>query len=157
MRPGDSLTTGSTRQCRAETCRFATALASATFPELMAICATESVLFESLFNLVRYSNSEDFVDWATAGIESGTYESGNSTMVTNSSWARQLVRVSQDADVDTSIWARQLVRVSQDADVDTSILEALLSCLMRTIELGHGADDMQPCTRPSDREAATPD
>ena len=139
MRPGDSLTTGSTRQCRAETCRFATALASATFPELMAICATESVLFESLFNLVRYSNSEDFVDWATAGIESGTYESGNSTMVTNSSWARQLVRV------------------SQDADVDTSILEALLSCLMRTIELGHGADDMQPCTRPSDREAATPD
>ena len=139
MRPGDSLTTGSTRQCRAETCRFATALASATFPELMAICATELVLFESLFNLVRYSNSEDFVDWATAGIESGTYESGNSTMVTNSSWARQLVRV------------------SQDADVDTSILEALLSCLMRTIELGHGADDMQPCTRPSDREAATPD
>jgi hypothetical protein len=105
----------------------------------MAICATELVLFESLFNLVRYSNSEDFVDWATAGIESGTYESGNSTMVTNSSWARQLVRV------------------SQDADVDTSILEALLSCLMRTIELGHGADDMQPCTRPSDREAATPD
>jgi 3-hydroxyisobutyrate dehydrogenase-like beta-hydroxyacid dehydrogenase len=91
----------------------------------MAICAAESVPFESLFDLVRDSYSEDFVDWATAGVETGTYESGNSTMVTNASWARQLIQV------------------SQDAHVDTSIPEALLSCMTRTIGLGYGADDMQ--------------
>jgi 3-hydroxyisobutyrate dehydrogenase-like beta-hydroxyacid dehydrogenase len=90
----------------------------------MALCASESVPFEELFAHVSLF-ADGALGRATEGIGSGAYPTGNATMVTFASWAEQLVRVAEDAEVDTNLPA------------------ALLDSITRTVDLGHGQDDYQ--------------
>ncbi len=97
-----------------------------------AMCTAESVPLEDFFRLVTRVYPESFREFAK-GIETGDYEAGNATMITNAGAITHIVRA------------------SQDAGIDPSIAEALLYGMNRTIELGHGTDDL-----PSFYEAFNP-
>ena len=99
-----------------------------------AMCTAESVPFEDFFRLVKgLLVPEWFREFATKGIQTGDYEAGNARMTTNA----------------TAI--THIVRASLDAGIDPSLAEALLHGMKRTIELGHGTEDL-----PSFYEAFNP-
>lgn len=91
----------------------------------LALCAAESVPLSDLLVYARGLFNESTVAWITRGIESGIYPVGHATMYTHVSWVRQLIQT------------------AQDAGLDTTLPTALLQCMDKTIELGHGEDDFQ--------------
>jgi 3-hydroxyisobutyrate dehydrogenase-like beta-hydroxyacid dehydrogenase len=91
----------------------------------LALCAAESVALSDLLVYARGLFNENTVAWITKGVESGIYPAGHATMYTHVSWVRQLIQT------------------AKDVGLDTSFPSALLQCMDRTIDLGHGDDDFQ--------------
>ncbi len=91
----------------------------------LALCAAESVALSDLLVYARGLFNENTVGWITKGVESGIYPAGHATMYTHASWVRQLIQT------------------AEDVGLDTSFPSALLKCMDRTIDLGHGDDDFQ--------------
>ncbi|MBV8195208.1 MAG: NAD(P)-dependent oxidoreductase [Candidatus Dormibacteraeota bacterium] len=90
----------------------------------MALCEAGSLPLRDFLAQVSLF-ADGFVEQRAGAIGSGSYPSGTASMHTFESWARQLVRT------------------SSGAGVDTSIPDTLLAGIIRTIELGHGGDDYQ--------------
>jgi 3-hydroxyisobutyrate dehydrogenase-like beta-hydroxyacid dehydrogenase len=88
----------------------------------MALCAAESIPVKDLFNLGGPFR-EGYVERVTTGISNRELPSGNASIYT---WAS---------------WAKTLVRVADDAGIRSTLPRALLECMERTIDLGHGDKD----------------
>jgi len=91
----------------------------------LALCAAESIPLSDLLVYASSLFNEGTVKWITKGIESGKYTTGHATMHTHVSWVRQLIQT------------------VHDAGLSTTLPTALLECMKRTVELGHGEDDFQ--------------
>lgn len=92
-----------------------------------ALCAAEATALADHSDLLR-----DFIGTAAffglraqTAAKSGGYPSGNSTMLTNA----------------TAV--RHILRASEDAGIDTTFPTWLLNCFTKAIERGHGSDDIE--------------
>ena len=91
----------------------------------MALCDAGSVPVQDFIAQVSSFFAPGVIEARAGAVGTGAYPSGTASMHTFESWARQLVRT------------------SAGAGVDTSIPDTLLAGIVRTIELGHGDDDYQ--------------